>query len=313
MDTQVEKNKEERRPREKERIAWKHRNIFYRQVLAAKTVGTNENIKLESQGLSNPSAIPNLRNLAQWYHPDTLFQSDTLAKAKKLEFVRVLLKFDSSLTIDVEGRNGGLVVLWKDKIKYNVMNFSRNFVNLSIQDELKGQWRLTCYYEYPGRERRSDYDLTDVSLEGHLFTWIKSRGTDCVVEERLDRALANSIWMTKFPNVRSKKATFSFIKDRIGKKINSWNGRSLSKAGKEVMIKLVLQAIPSYIMGVFVIPDAIVNDIEKMLISFWWRGSNNNKRIMWLAWDKLTCSKKECGIVLRDFKDFNMAMAVKQG
>lgn len=112
---------------------------------------------------------------------------------------------------------------------------------------------------------------------------------------------------------RSKKATFSFIKDRIGKKINSWNGRSLSKAGKEAMIKLVLQAIRSYIMGVFVIPDAIVNDIEKMLISFWWRDSNNNKRIMWLAWDKLTCSKKECGLVLRDFKDFNMAMVVKQG
>lgn len=150
----MEKKKEERRPREKERIAWKHRNIFYRQVLAAKTVGTNENIKLELQGLSNPSSIPNLRNLAQWYHPDTLFLWDTLPKAKKLEFVRVLLKFDSSLTIDVEGRIGGLVVLWKDKIKYNVMNFSRNFVNLSIQDELKGQWRLTCYYEYPGRERR---------------------------------------------------------------------------------------------------------------------------------------------------------------
>lgn len=48
----------------------------------------------------------------------------------------------------------------------------------------------------------SDHDLTDFSLEGHLFSWIKSRDTDRVVEERLDRALTNSIWMTKFPNVR---------------------------------------------------------------------------------------------------------------
>jgi hypothetical protein len=35
---------------------------------------------------------------------------------------------------------------------------------------------------------------------------------------------------------RNKKAIFSYIKDRIWKKINSWRGRALSKAGKEIMI-----------------------------------------------------------------------------
>ncbi|GAU45528.1 hypothetical protein TSUD_400750 [Trifolium subterraneum] len=48
---------------------------------------------------------------------------------------------------------------------------------------------------------------------------------------------------------RSKKAIFSYIKDRIWKRINSWRGRALSKAGKEIMIKSVLQAIPSYVMS----------------------------------------------------------------
>lgn len=67
---------------------------------------------------------------------------------------------------------------------------------------------------------------------------------------------------------RSKNTTFSFIEDHIWKKINSWRGRSLSMEGNEVMIKLVLQDIPSYIMSIFVILYAIVNDIEKMLNSF---------------------------------------------
>jgi hypothetical protein len=40
---------------------------------------------------------------------------------------------------------------------------------------------------------------------------------------------------------RSKKETFAFIKDRIWRKINSWRSRPLSRAGKEVMIKSVLQ------------------------------------------------------------------------
>ncbi|XP_058741052.1 uncharacterized protein LOC131613394 [Vicia villosa] len=68
---------------------------------------------------------------------------------------------------------------------------------------------------------------------------------------------------------RSKKALFSFIKDRIWKRINTWSGRSLSRARKEVMIKSVLQSIPAYIMSVYLISDGVVNDIERMLNSFW--------------------------------------------
>ena len=48
---------------------------------------------------------------------------------------------------------------------------------------------------------------------------------------------------------RDKRFIFSFIKDRIWRQINAWRGRALSKAGKEVMIKSVLQSIPSYIMS----------------------------------------------------------------
>ncbi|XP_058766956.1 uncharacterized protein LOC131640587 [Vicia villosa] len=111
---------------------------------------------------------------------------------------------------------------------------------------------------------------------------------------------------------RSKKATFSYIKDRIWKEINSWKGRSLSKAGKELMIKSILQVIPTYVMSMYIIPDGVIDDIEKMLNSFWWGwGSNNNKGIRWMTWEKLTCSKTEGGFGFRDLKAFNMAMVAK--
>ncbi|MCI46962.1 RNA-directed DNA polymerase (Reverse transcriptase), partial [Trifolium medium] len=95
---------------------------------------------------------------------------------------------------------------------------------------------------------------------------------------------------------RSKKETFTYIKDRVWKRINSWRGRSLSKVEKEVMIKSVLQVIPSYVMSVYIIPDATVNDIEKMLNSFWWEGGNNNKGITWLSWERLACAKEIGGL-----------------
>ncbi|MCI58947.1 endonuclease/exonuclease/phosphatase family protein, partial [Trifolium medium] len=42
------------------------------------------------------------------------------------------------------------------------------------------------------RNAISDCDLIDIHLEGYPFTWIKSRGTSHVIEERLDRAFANT-------------------------------------------------------------------------------------------------------------------------
>ena len=61
---------------------------------------------------------------------------------------------------------------------------------------------------------------------------------------------------------RSKEVTFGFIKDRIWHKINSWSSKCLSKDGREVVIKSVLQSIPSYIMSIFLLPNKLVDAIE---------------------------------------------------
>jgi exonuclease III len=109
------------------------------------------------RGLSTLSGIPNLRNIAQGHQPDILFLSETLSKAQTMERVRVNLKFNSCLSVDVEGRSRGLSVMWKDTIKCRVMNYSKNFINLVVEED---EWRLTCYYGYPERgRRRQAWDL----------------------------------------------------------------------------------------------------------------------------------------------------------
>src|SRR3954469_3133547 len=92
------------------------------------------------RGLSNPRAISNLRQLAQKHRPDVLFLSETLSKKHKLESIRVMLKFDSCLSVDVVGRSGGLAVLWRDSANCRIVNFSRNYVNMLVEDEMKGVW-----------------------------------------------------------------------------------------------------------------------------------------------------------------------------
>lgn len=50
---------------------------------------------------------------------------------------------------------------------------------------------------------------------------------------------------------RKKKEIFGFLRDRTWKRIKSWSGKHLSKAGREVLIKSVAQSIPTYCMTTF--------------------------------------------------------------
>jgi hypothetical protein len=79
------------------------------------------------------------------------------------------------------------------------------------------------------------------------------------------------------------------------------------------MIKSVLQAIPSYVMGVYLLSESTIKDIERMMNSFWWGGGSHRKGIRWLAWDQMTCPKAVGGMDFRDLHTFNLAMMAKQG
>jgi len=113
---------------------------------------------------------------------------------------------------------------------------------------------------------------------------------------------------------RDRNATFAYIKDRVWQKINSWSSKCLSKAGREVMIKFVLQAIPSYVMSNFQLPTTLVNNIEKMTNSFWWgHGRTTQRGINWISWERLSVSKVHGGMGFKDLSTFNLATLGKQG
>lgn len=69
---------------------------------------------------------------------------------------------------------------------------------------------------------------------------------------------------------RSKKISFTGIKDRIWKKLQGWKEKLLSKAGKEILIKAVAQSIPSYAMSCFKLPASFCDDVERIMRNFWW-------------------------------------------
>lgn len=82
---------------------------------------------------------------------------------------------------------------------------------------------------------------------------------------------------------KSKKKPFLEIKERICQKIQGWMEKLLSWSGREVLLKAVAQAIPTYAMSVFRIPQALCDEIQAALGRFWWGHDEKSRKIHWLS------------------------------
>lgn len=67
---------------------------------------------------------------------------------------------------------------------------------------------------------------------------------------------------------QTKKQMFAWIIARVDIKLEEWKEQLISKAGKEVLIKMVVQALPQYAMNIFKIPISICRAIEKKISAF---------------------------------------------
>ena len=62
----------------------------------------------------------------------------------------------------------------------------------------------------------------------------------------------------------------------------------LFRPGKEVLIKTVAQSIPTYTMGVFLLPAKLCDDLDVLCARFWWGQTGDEWKIHWKSWSFLT-------------------------
>ncbi|XP_019175768.1 PREDICTED: uncharacterized protein LOC109171094 [Ipomoea nil] len=111
----------------------------------------------------------------------------------------------------------------------------------------------------------------------------------------------------------NKKAILGFLKDKILSRVRSWNSRCLSRAGREVLLKNVLQAMPCYSMMVFLLPKGLFNEIEVLLnMYFWTENANNAKGLRWKTWKCLRLPKDKGGMDFRQLHEMNLTLLGKQ-
>ena len=78
---------------------------------------------------------------------------------------------------------------------------------------------------------------------------------------------------------KRKKESFNFIKEKVWRKLQGWEAKLLSQVGREVLLKAVNQAIPTYTMGRFKLPVSLCNEIESLIKKFWWGQRGDRRKI----------------------------------
>jgi len=84
---------------------------------------------------------------------------------------------------------------------------------------------------------------------------------------------------------RNKKNSFKEIKEKLSKKLVGWKEKLLSKVGKEILIKVVAQTIPTYTISCFKIPDSLCVEMISLIRNFWWGECKNERKIVMPQFD----------------------------
>ena len=60
------------------------------------------------------------------------------------------------------------------------------------------------------------------------------------------------------------------LKEKLARKLAGWKEKLLSRDGKEILIKAIAQAVPTYTMSCFKLFDFICEERTSMVRNFWW-------------------------------------------
>jgi hypothetical protein len=99
---------------------------------------------------------------------------------------------------------------------------------------------------------------------------------------------------------KSRTREFQNLVERVKRRVLDWKTKFLSQASKEVLIKAVVQAIPTYSMCIFLLPTKLCKELNRIMQNFWWSHKENDKKIHWMSWEKMGRAKDQGGLDFRD-------------
>ncbi|WVZ53544.1 hypothetical protein U9M48_004470, partial [Paspalum notatum var. saurae] len=106
------------------------------------------------------------------------------------------------------------------------------------------------------------------------------------------------------PEGRMKADKFQGITERLIKRCNAWDESKIrSRSPRTTCV---------YSMSVFLLPASLCETWTRRIRQYWWGELGGRRKTQWIAWDKFTTPKGQCGLGFRDLRLFNQALSGRQ-
>lgn len=86
---------------------------------------------------------------------------------------------------------------------------------------------------------------------------------------------------------RTKREVFNILVENLSRKLQGWKCKLLTFAGRCIMVKHVLQAVPIYLMSVFKIPSGVLQKMNTIIRRFLWQ-LDLGHGMFWKKWDNFS-------------------------
>ncbi|XP_059461931.1 uncharacterized protein LOC132190922 [Corylus avellana] len=108
---------------------------------------------------------------------------------------------------------------------------------------------------------------------------------------------------------RSKTAAFQDILEKVSGKMEGWQAKTLSQAGRTMLIKSVATTIPSYAMSTFLLPSFLSSSLDKSFKNFWWGfPKDKSKNLSLKSWSSICLPRNAGGLGFRREHEFNLSL-----
>ncbi|KAK9079762.1 hypothetical protein SSX86_001435 [Deinandra increscens subsp. villosa] len=109
----------------------------------------------------------------------------------------------------------------------------------------------------------------------------------------------------------NRKINWQSVVDVFERRLSRWKAKNLTLGGRLVLIKSVLESLPSYFFSLYKAPKGIIDTLEKIRFNFLWGGSHDTKKIHWIKRDDVCLPKSEGGLGLSRLVDVNRSLLCK--
>ena len=99
--------------------------------------------------------------------------------------------------------------------------------------------------------------------------------------------------------------------DKVNNRVNEWKNKYLSYAGRLQLIASVLTSLHVYWAAVFLLPKAVIYEIDRVLKGFLWIKEELIRGQAKVAWKDVCTPKSQGGFGLKNLDIWNEALLIK--